>query len=693
MKILGLSAYHADAAAVAVVDGRFVAGVEEERFRRVKHWAGFPELALRWCVAEAAGGDARAVDAFAIARRPRAYLARKAWLALANPRSLPRAAGRLRNLLQIEALAGRIREALALPAAPRVIAVEHHPAHLASAFFCSPFAEAACLSVDGFGDFVSTMIARGRGNRIEVLDRVCFPHSLGVLYTALTQFLGFLSFGDEYKVMGLAAYGEARFLDAVRRLAPARADGTFRLDLRYFRHLSEGVEMTWEEGAPAHGLLFSPALEELLGPRRRPEDDLEPRHMDLAASLQAVYEERFVALVRRALREAGSKRLALAGGCAMNSLANGKLFERTDVEEVWIQAAAGDAGTALGAALWAHHVVDGAPRTPESAFVMEHAFWGPRFDEAAVRAALAAALPASGGRDGRWEQEGEDFEIRSFADDGELCRETARALAAGEVVGWFQGRAEWGPRALGHRSILADPRRADMKELLNAKIKRRESFRPFAPSILAERTGEWFTLDPPDPFMLKVYPSAPAARADPRRDPRGRHGAPADGLRAHRSPLSSADRSLRTRDRRADPPQHFVQRERADRQRAGRGDRLLSADADGSVGDGRTGGGAAREAAVRPTLGWLRGMAGLRAATSAVTPRELDLLLAAARIARRAGRALFERVRFVRRASLEAAEPWPQDRKADLIFLDAWHEYDSVSSDLAAWSRQLAERE
>jgi len=592
--ILGLSAYHADAAAAAVVDGRFVAGVEEERFRRIKHWAGFPELALRWCVEEAAGGDARAIDAFAVARRPRAYLGRKAWLALTHPRSLPRAAGRLENLLQIEALAGRVGATLGLAAAPRLVTVEHHEAHLASAFFCSPFEEAVCLSVDGFGDFVSTMLARGRGNRIEVLDRVCFPHSLGVFYTALTQFLGFLQFGDEYKVMGLAAFGEPRYARELAALVPARSDGTFRLDLDYFRHLSEGVEMSWEEGAPAQGLLFSPELEARLGPRRRPDDEIDQRHMDLAASLQAVYEERFFALVRAALAAAGSKRLALAGGCAMNSLANGKLFERTEVEEIYIQAAAGDAGTALGAALWAHHVELGAPRdgfvmehaawgpqhgerevraalaaagskrlalaggcamnslangklferteveeiyiqaaagdagtalgaalwahhvelgAPRDGFVMEHAAWGPQHGEREVRAALAVALPGSYGQDGRFEIADGAVEVTTAAGEEALCRDTARALAAGEVVGWFQGRAEWGPRALGHRSILADPRRADMKELLNAKIKRRESFRPFAPSILEERVGEWFTIGYPDPFMLKVYPVRPGRRA------------------------------------------------------------------------------------------------------------------------------------------------------------------------------------
>jgi carbamoyltransferase len=503
-RILGLSVYHADASAAALVDGRFVAGVEEERFRRVKHWAGFPERAIRFCLEEMTGGDLSGITALAVARQPRAYLARKAALVLRHPRSLRRALGRTRNLGQVASLETRIAEAFGGPP-PRLHPVEHHLAHVASAFFCSPFEEAMCLTVDGFGDFVSTMLAVGRGSTVEVLDRVHFPHSLGLFYSAVTQFLGFPGFGDEYKVMGLAAYGEASFTEPLGRLVPPRPDGTFALDLRYFRHLSEGVDMTWEDGAPELGTIFTPALEELLGPARRPGEELTQRHKDLAASLQAVYEDRFFHLVRALQRRTGLKRLALAGGCAMNSLANGKLFDRTDVEEIFIQSAAGDAGTSLGAALYVHHSVLGAPR---NGFVMEHSYWGPTYGEPEIRQAIAAAVPASGGRDGDWGE----LRIETVRDEDRLAEETAEAIARGDVVGWYQGRSEWGPRALGNRSILADPRRPDMKEILNVKIKRRESFRPFAPSVLEERTGEWFTLDYPDPFMIKVYPIRPEKR-------------------------------------------------------------------------------------------------------------------------------------------------------------------------------------
>jgi carbamoyltransferase len=503
-RVLGLSVYHADASAAAVSDGRLVAGVEEERFRRIKHWAGFPEQAIRFCCLDETGGDLGAVSALAVSRQPRAYLLRKALLALSHPRSLRRALGRARNLRQVASLEERMAGAFGSPV-PRLHPVEHHLAHVASAFYCSPFEEAMCLTVDGFGDFVSTMTAVGRGGAIEVLDRIHFPHSLGLFYTAITQYLGFPGFGDEYKVMGLAAYGEPSFAERLGRIVPARPDGTFALDLRYFRHLSEGVDMTWEDGSPELGTIYTPVLEELLGPARRPGEELAQRHKDLAASLQQVYEDRFFALVRALGKRTGMNKLALAGGCAMNSLANGKLFARTDVEDVYIQAAAGDAGTSLGAALYVHHAVLGAPR---DGFVMEHSYWGPAYGADEARRAVAEAIPESGGRDGLWGE----IRIETVADEERLADETAAAIAGGAVVGWYQGRSEWGPRALGNRSILADPRRGDMKEVLNSKIKRRESFRPFAPSVLEERTGDWFTIDYPDPFMIKVYPIRPEKR-------------------------------------------------------------------------------------------------------------------------------------------------------------------------------------
>lgn len=496
---IGINAFHGDASAAIVGSQGMIGAVEEERFTRQKHWAGFPERSIRFCLdlAEQAGSD-QFCD-FAVARRPKAYLFQKAKLALQNPASLVRAMDRIRNLSQVSSIKNRIESALGdRERSVKVHAVEHHLAHVASSFFCSPWEEAMCLTVDGFGDFVSTMMAVGRGNSIDVLERVHFPHSLGLFYSAITQYLGFPRYGDEYKVMGLTAYGEPRFTKQLAKVVPALDDGTFVLDLDFFRHSSEGVDMTWDDGTPHLGDVFTPALEALLGPRRRPEDELEQRHKDIAHSLQAVYEARLFALIRNLQARTGLKKLCLAGGCGMNSLANGKLFDNTDIEDLYIQAAAGDAGTALGAALFVQHAIRDVPRD----FVMEHCLWGPEFSESEIRADVSDAIPGSQGRDGKYG----DFTIKTATNETELTETTAAAIEAGEVIGWYQGRSEWGARALGNRSILADPRRSDMRELLNRKIKRRESFRPFAPSVLEEATGAWFEKNYPDPFMMKVYP-------------------------------------------------------------------------------------------------------------------------------------------------------------------------------------------
>jgi carbamoyltransferase len=505
--IIGINAFHGDASAAGLSRGAFRVGVEEERFTRVKHWAGFPERSIRHCLSELTDGSIEDVATFAVSRQPGAYFWRKVKLAMTNPRSIKRAFGRLTNLKQVGSLHERLSQAFAVPPdklAP-LHAVEHHLAHIASAFFCSPYEEALCLTVDGFGDFVSTMLAVGRGNNIQVIDRVHFPHSLGLFYTAITQYMGFPKYGDEYKVMGMAAYGEPTLVDKLRLVVPAAADGKFTLDLRYFRHLREGVDMTWANGEPELGPVYTEELERLLGkPTRKREDELEQFHKDLACSAQRVYEERFFALVRELQKRVGIKKLTLAGGCALNSLANGRLFEHTDIQDVYIQAGAGDGGTSLGAALYAQHAILGRPRE----FVMEHAYWGPQYEEADIRAAVAKGIPGSEGRNGAHG----DLIVESFTDDDRILEETAASISRGDVIGWYQGRSEWGPRALGNRSILADPRRADMRDILNLKIKRREAFRPFAPSILEETVSDWFTICYPDPFMLKVYPIKPEKR-------------------------------------------------------------------------------------------------------------------------------------------------------------------------------------
>jgi carbamoyltransferase len=501
MVILGINAYHGDVAAALVRDGQLVAAVEEERFRRVKHWAGFPQEAIRVAL-EMAGVSPAEVDAFAISRDPTAHLLRKVLFALRRRPSAALVRDRLRNRSSIDQVAQTLGTALGVDASwvtGRLHRVEHHPAHLASAFFVSPFDEAAVCAIDGFGDFVSTSLAVGRGSRLDVLDRVYFPHSVGLVYLAVTQHLGFPKYGDEYKVMGLAPYGTPDYAGALRKLIRLERGGRFTLDLSYFRHHSDGVSMTWDDGEPTIGPVYTPRLEELLGPARRPEQPLEPRHEAIAASLQVVFEEVAFHILNALHRKTRLSRLCLAGGCAMNSVMNGKIRERTPFREVYVQPAAADNGTALGAALHVFHHVLGQSRR----FVMEHGYWGPEFGEPAIREALET----------RWSDlDAQGCRMRTAGDDDELCRWTAERIADGRIVGWFQGRMEWGARALGNRSILADPRRKDMRDIINTKIKFREKFRPFAPSIAEEALDEYFVGAVPDPFMIQVYPVRPEKR-------------------------------------------------------------------------------------------------------------------------------------------------------------------------------------
>src|SRR5262249_19925423 len=398
---------------------------------------------------------------------------------------------RLRNRRRRSSIAGELERLPGARFTGSLHGVEHHLAHLASCFLVSPFEQAAVVSIDGFGDFSSGAWGVGQGRNIQIQRRVFFPHSLGVFYQALTQYLGFPHYGDEYKVMGLAPYGRPVFLDAMRDIVRLHADGSYELNLRYFRHHREYVPYQWSDGSPHVGDLFSPALEELLGPRRGSNDPLEDRHRDIARSAQAMYEEAFFNLLNALHARTALTDLTLAGGCAMNSVANGKVRRMTPFRRLYVQSAAGDAGGAIGAAFAVWHKLGGA-----RSFVMDHAYWGPQFDAEAINRLIA---------DRKCEIATTDCRVETITDVSELCRRTALAIADGKVIGWFQGRMEWGPRALGNRSILCDPRRSDMKNILNATIKRRESFRPFAPSVLEDHVAEWFEEDDQVPFMMQVF--------------------------------------------------------------------------------------------------------------------------------------------------------------------------------------------
>lgn len=492
MIVLGINAHHGDSSAALFRDGELIAAVEEERFTRVKHEAGFPSNAIQYCL-HSAGIGPREIDHVAVPRKRSAHLVRKALWTLRMPKLAVDRASVWKKFGDVrESLAG----ALDTPMSgfnPKIHYVEHHVAHVSSSFYASPFESAAVLSLDALGDFASMSWGTGHDRDLDIEGYVMFPHSLGLFYTALTQYLGLWKYGDEYKIMGLAAYGQPSYTDVFDRIVRNGGNGMgFELDLKYFSHHRGGPQMSWEGGEPEIGRLFSEELENTLGPARGPDDPIEKRHQDIAATLQWRLEEVVFSLLNKLHESTKIDNLCYAGGVAFNCAANGKLFDRTPFNEMYIQPAAGDAGLAVGAALYVQHQVLGSPRR----FVMDHAYWGPESSVDSMRKAV--------------EQSGLKFRQ---LDVPELAEQTATLVAQGKIAGWFQGRTEWGPRALGDRSIVADPRRPDMQNVLNKRIKQRETFRPFAPSILEERTNDWFENAYASPFMLMTYPVRPNKRS------------------------------------------------------------------------------------------------------------------------------------------------------------------------------------
>ncbi len=502
MIILGINAFHADASACVVRDGQLIAAAEEERFTRVKHWAGCPIQAIEYCLLEAKVSLSD-IDHIAVNRDPQAHLIDKALYTFLKRPNWSVVRDRLRNAGKVHDIKAAICEAKGIKTdalKAQLHHVEHHQAHLGSAFFVSGYEEAAVASIDGFGDFVSTMVAQGKGTNLTVLQSLLFPHSLGLFYLALTQYLGFPCYGDEYKVMGLAAYGEPEYLDAFRKMVRLKNKGRFELNLDYFLHHSAGVSMTWDGGTPSIDRVYSDELLALLGPARTKEEPVTQRHMNVAASVQAMYEEAAFHVLNDLYDRTQLRSLCLAGGCALNSVANGKLSDRTPFERLYVPPIAGDAGGAVGAAYVVWHQTMGQRRS----FVMDRADWGPEFSDQDIQAELDRQRERL--TESQWE-------IRQCAGEEQLCRDTAEMIAAGHIVGWFQGRMELGARALGQRSILADPRRHDMKDILNRRIKRRESFRPFAPSVLEEEVGQYYDKAHPSPFMTVTYQVKPDKRA------------------------------------------------------------------------------------------------------------------------------------------------------------------------------------
>ncbi|RPJ58155.1 MAG: hypothetical protein EHM23_18245 [Acidobacteria bacterium] len=508
MFILGISCYYHDAAAALLSDGVLVAAAQEERFSRIKHDSGFPNRSIDYCLT-AAGIRPQDLECVVFYEKPLRKFERILTSALAT---FPRSWGVFRESMlawfnQKLWIKGQLMERFGLPAS-KVLFVDHHLSHAASAFFCSPFERAALLTMDGVGEWTTAAVGsasadwgRGGTNSIRLTEQMNFPHSLGLLYSAFTAFLGFEVNEGEYKVMGMAPYGQPRFVDDVLKTVKVADDGSLRLNMDYFAY----------HFSLRHS--FSAKFTDLFGPPRVPEAPFITRltdpgaevsdathnenqhYADIAASIQAVTEDVVLKAARHAYSATGCDRLCMAGGVALNSVANGRLVRETPFKEVFIQPAAGDAGGALGAALYAHHVLFQKPRR----FVMEHCFWGASYtQDQALAAVKRSGLP---------------FTI--IDDEEELVETAARDLSAGRVVGWFHGGFEWGPRALGNRSILADPRRAEMKDIVNSKIKFREAFRPFAPAIPSERVGEFFEgaqtpqMQQLARFMLLVLPWRP----------------------------------------------------------------------------------------------------------------------------------------------------------------------------------------
>jgi carbamoyltransferase len=496
MYILGINAYHADSSAAIFKDGKMIAATEEERFRRIKHWAGFPSMAVEFCLREA-GITLSQLDHIAIGRDPYAKLGKKLLFLAKNPGGSWQAVkDRLSNAKKVASLE---QEFKALDHSidekkikSKIHHVEHHRSHLASAFFASPFEEAALLSIDGSGDFTTTMIASGKGNKIDVLDSVDFPHSAGLFYTAFTQLLGFPHYGDEYKVMGLAPYGKPEYTDRLRDVITFLPNGLFKLNLKYFRDARSGIISYGEDHIPVVAPLYSDFMEQQFGAPRGKDEPLSQYHKDLAASVQRITEELIFHLLTHLQKRTGLQNVCIAGGVAQNSVANGKLTRNTPFRNVYIPSAGHDAGISMGAALYVYNHVLDRPRSEP----IWSAYTGSRSSNEEIEQMLQSR----------------NIAYRRYSEE-ELYEKVADRLIDAGVIGWFNGRAEFGPRALGARSILADPRRLDAKDLLNSKIKRRESFRPFAPSILKEYVAEYFEVTDIVPFMEKVFPIRQEKRA------------------------------------------------------------------------------------------------------------------------------------------------------------------------------------
>jgi carbamoyltransferase len=494
MKVLGVNAYHGDASACIFIDNKLVAAAEEERFTRIKHSAGFPKNAIRFCL-DFANINLSEIEHIAINRNPKQRIFPKLLFAASNIFNINFIKNRLKNLQKIYSLKEEFVKNFNEKVNAKIHNIDHHISHVASSVYFSNFEKTNFISVDGFGDFASTITGHYNGKKIKIFEEVLFPHSLGLFYTAITQYLGFLKYGDEYKVMGLASYGKPIYSEKIKNMFEQKTNKLFSLNLKYFLHHSGNVEMTWLSGEPKIGKVYSDALVDLLGPQRKPNGEIKKFHTDIAASAQKIYEEFLTSIANKLYKQNPSEFLCLSGGCAMNSVANGNLYKNTNYKKIYIPASPGDAGGSVGAASVVIKNTNGASKFSDNPYL------GPFFSNSEILKIL---------EENKFKIEStidfgtDKIKVNFFTNINDLLKLTAEKIYRGNIVGFYNGRMEWGPRALGSRSILADPRNKNIRSVLNVKIKRREEFRPFAPSILKEKVHEWFVYDDNVPFMSKV---------------------------------------------------------------------------------------------------------------------------------------------------------------------------------------------
>ncbi|MDC1302902.1 carbamoyltransferase [Pelagibacterales bacterium] len=494
MIILGINAFHADSSACLLIDGQLISAVEEERFNRIKHWSGFPKNSISFCL-DNSNLKISDIDHISVNTDPNFNFYNKLFYTLKNRPSFNFLYEKIKNKkrkINVNLELKKIFPDQVFSGETHYI--EHHLSHIASAHLNSDFDTSIGFSMDGFGDFSSAAWGICERHNIDIDTRILFPHSMGIFYQSMTQFLGFPNYGDEYKVMGLAPYGKPNFLNKLREMVAVKDDGKFELNLKYFRHHKDTINFNLDDGSPNFLNLFNAnEMIDLLGinPRNK-EDELNSVHKNLASSIQALYEEVFFKMINSIYSKYKIGKLSLSGGCAMNSVANGKIFRNSKFTDVYIPASSGDAGGSIGSAF----IVNSKINKNKSRFHKKHAYLGPSFNNEFISKQLDYY---------KKDFKVEKCKISKCSNNTDLSKIIANQIAQGKVIGWFQGAMEWGPRALGNRSILGDPRNKNMKDILNIKIKRRESFRPFAPSILRDKSSEWFEEDYDVPFMMQVF--------------------------------------------------------------------------------------------------------------------------------------------------------------------------------------------